>query len=267
MTKAPRAILAAISLLLATGAAPAASGPLFPKASSASAGGAGVLAYEGFVSKRTSSRGTETQLATCTASVIDLPGRGPKLVTAGHCEGTQPVFFDERGKMKPTVRRDLAGGPDVAVFDLVGKSPWKPFAVRDSATLRQGETLCAFRTTRALFGVSRERVCGAFVGRTTRLDFSGRPRLVVNHPYVKGTSGSPLFDSAGRVVGVVVATTSNEGFAEPIEQATRVALAAPRSTGANPTPAQPADDGGLFGELFPRAGSICLFDTCFRWEI
>lgn len=265
MTQRLRATLAMTSLLLATGAASAARGPQTPRATAPT--GTGVLAYEGLVAKRTTSRGVETQLSTCSASVIDLPGRGPKLVTAGHCEGTEPIFFDERGRMKPAVRRDLAGGPDVAVFDLVGKSPWTPLAVRDSATLREGETLCAFRASRATSGVAREKVCGAFVGRTTRLDPTRRPRLVVDHAFRKGTSGSPLLDSAGRVVGIVVSTTSDEGFAEPIEEAGRVALAAPSSTRDNPTPAEPADGGGLLDDLFPRAGSLCFFGACVRWEL
>lgn len=265
MSRRPWLLPSVLSVVFASGVASAARGPLLPRAPSPS--GAGVLAYEGLVAKRTTARGTETQVSTCSASVVDLPGRGPKLVTAGHCDGTEPIFFDERGRMKPSVRRDLAGGPDVAVFDLVGKSPWTPFAVRDSGTLREGEALCAFRTTRAATGVSREKVCGKFVGRTTRLDMSRRPRLVVDRPFQKGTSGSPLLDGAGRVVGVVVSTTSDEGFAEPIEEAGRVALAAPTSTRDNPRPAEPADDGGLLDDLFPRSGSLCFFGTCVRWEL
>ncbi len=265
MSKRSWLLSSLLSVVLVSGVASAARGPLSPAAASPS--GAGVLAYEGLVSKQRTWRGTETQLSTCSASVVNLPGVGPKLVTAAHCSGTEPVFFDERGRMKPSTRHAVPAGPDVAVFDLAGASPWRALAVRDSATLRQGEPLCAFRTTRASSGVSREKVCGTFVGRTMAFASGGRALLAVDHPFQKGTSGSPLLDSAGRVVGVVVSTTQSQGFAEPIEQASRAALAAPTSTRDNPAPVSPSDDGGLFGDIFPRAGSLCFFGTCVRWEL
>ena len=48
------------------------------------------------------------------------------------------------------------------------------------------------------------------------------PLLVMNHPYPAGTSGSALVDSAGRVVGIVVASTGVTGLAEPIDEVLRL---------------------------------------------
>lgn len=234
----------------------------------AAADGRGVLAYEAVVGQQRTPTGTQIMSSACTASVVNLPGLGPRIVTARHCDGHDPVIFDERTRVKPAARHQLDAGPDVATFDLPKAAAAFPvFETRSSATLQRGETLCAFHVKRVDGGgLSRDKICGAFVGRTMRFDGGGEPRLVVSHPFEHGTSGSPLFDASGRVVGVVVSTTAEEGFAEPIEEAGRVAVASPIPTGQNPPKAQPATPWRL-PSFLPREGSVCLPGFCFRWEV
>lgn len=225
----------------------------------------GALAYEGVRAAHASPFGVETELTACTASVIELPGIGPKLVTARHCDGRDEAIFDERARVRPAWRHELtSGGPDVAVLDLERASPWQPLVVRASSTLQRGEPLCAFHVSRESNVLQRSEVCAPFLGRTFRLD-GGAPRLVVGHAYAHGTSGSPLVDQQGRVVGIVVSTTDEAGFAEPIEEAVRVARAPAISARLDP-PAIAARAPLLRG-FFPNEGSLCLRGLCLRWEM
>jgi S1-C subfamily serine protease len=58
--------------------------------------------------------------------------------------------------------------------------------------------------------------------------------LIMSHPYPHGASGSPLVDRAGRAVGIVVATTSEIGIAEPIDAV--ITLAERRASTLSRTP-------------------------------
>lgn len=256
-------VVPALALLFVAGSAAAGRLTKFAAAEP----GSGILAYQGTVSQRTTSKGIETKLSACTASVIDLPGTGPRIVTARHCDGHDPSIFTERRTIVPTQRREIPNGPDVAVLETAGPLPegLRVLSTRASSSLREGEELCAFRTTKTLEGLTHERVCGKFAGTTFRLD-GGRPRLVVNRPFEHGTSGSPLLDAQGRAVGIVVSTTASEGFAEPIEEAGRAAKAVAFSTKLSPPPFE-SKRRGVLGGLLPSEGSMCLPGFCLRWEL
>lgn len=227
----------------------------------------GALAYEGLRQSHSTPLGVERELTACTASIIDLPGVGPRVVTARHCDGHEEVVFDERARIKPTWRHEIAeGGPDIAVLDLDRASPWHAMSTRDSSTLREGETLCAFHVSRTDDSLARDRVCAPFTGRTLRFD-GNAARLVIAHPFAHGTSGSPLVDTDGRVVGIVTSTTEDAGFAEPIEEAVRVARAPAITTRRDPPPFVPAARPRFVPDAVPAEGQLCLPGYCFRWEM
>src|SRR6185295_5828014 len=93
--------------------------------------------------------------------------------------------------------------------------PWRGLVMRSATTVPVGERLCAWHLRRNDAAIARERICGRVVRHEPRA--GAAPLLVMNHPYPAGTSGSALVDRAGRVVGIVVASTGLSGLAEPIE--------------------------------------------------
>src|SRR3954470_17882592 len=151
----------------------------------------------------------------CAASAIRLPVLGTRLVTARHCANEVLEVFDEQHRVEPTGRTHPPGDVDIALLDVAGKLPWGGLEPRAAATLEIGERLCAWRIERKLSGLlARERICARLLRTLARA--SAAPLLVLSHPYPRGTSGSALVDRDGKVVGVVVASTGEEGLAEPI---------------------------------------------------
>jgi hypothetical protein len=136
-------------------------------------------------------------------------------VTAKHCAAEVLEVFDERHHVVPVGRVLMGHNVDLALLEVHGALPWHGLEPRQSSTLSIGERLCAWRFERGLGGVARERICGHIVRLTPR---AGAPPLIeLNHPYPPGTSGSALVDRDGRIAGVVVATNTDVGLAEPID--------------------------------------------------
>jgi hypothetical protein len=176
-----------------------------------------VLALEGgtLPSDQISPVNTRSARGSCAASAIRLPKLGPKLVTARHCASEVLAVYDEEHRVKPIGRTDARDDVDIATLDVPGKLPWSGLEPRSATKLEIGERLCAWRLEQRATGLARERICARFVRSIERPH--GPPLLVMSHPYPRGTSGSALVDRKGLVVGVVVASTGEEGIAEPID--------------------------------------------------
>lgn len=155
--------------------------------------------------------------ASCTAAVVEFPNAGARIVTAKHCTGERLEVFDEEHSMAIDEHRDAIGDIDLALLETEAPLPFEALSIRESATLSRGERLCAFRITKNGAGLSRQRICGSFLRLAQREDLP--PLILVRNPFPRGTSGSPLMDDEGKVVGIVVATQDEWGLAEPIEAA------------------------------------------------
>jgi hypothetical protein len=159
---------------------------------------------------------------TCSAAAVRVPGIGTRIVTARHCaDGRRLSVLDDAHELVPT--REIDAGPDIdlAVLQTQEPVPWRGLPMRSAGTLAVGERLCAWHMRRdGGPQILRERICGRVVRRDARP--AGAPLIVMNHPYPAGTSGSALVDGAGRVVGIVVASTGFGGIAEPIDEVLRL---------------------------------------------
>ncbi len=155
--------------------------------------------------------------ASCTAGFVDFAEKGPRIVTAKHCLGGELVVFDESNEIVIDGHREAEGEIDIALLEADASRFIEPLMTRASSSLRRGERLCAYRIEKKGERLIRERICGRFLRFATRAD--APPLLLVGTPFPRGASGSPLFDDAGHVVGIVVATQDAWGIAEPIEAA------------------------------------------------
>jgi hypothetical protein len=151
---------------------------------------------------------------TCAAAAVRIPRRGVRVITASHCAGDGLALFDGDRWLSPRATKRSTDGSDLAVLEFAATA-WSGLPLRLSSSLAIGERLCAWHMSRGATGVRRESICGRLIERRDRP--SGYAWLVIGHPYPSGTSGSPLVDADGRVVGVVVASDGMAGFAEPIE--------------------------------------------------
>jgi Trypsin-like peptidase domain len=158
---------------------------------------------------------------TCAAAAVRVPHLGTRIVTARHCADHRSLeVLDEQHQVTPVGQLDARGGVDLAVLEMDGVIPWRGLEMRSASTVPVGERLCAWHMRRDDAGIARERICGRVVRHEQRA--GGAPLLVMNHPYPAGTSGSALVDRAGRVVGIVVASTGLTGLAEPIDEVLRL---------------------------------------------
>jgi hypothetical protein len=164
---------------------------------------------------------TKMSPRTCSAAAVLVPHIGTRIVTARHCaDHRRLAVLDDEHQLTPIEEVDAAGDIDLSVLEMAGPAPWQGLAMRSAATVTVGERLCAWRMRRGDTDLVRERICGRLVRRERRS--FGAPLLVMNHPYPAGTSGSALVDRAGRVVGIVVASTGLTGLAEPIDEVLRL---------------------------------------------
>jgi hypothetical protein len=162
----------------------------------------------------------------CAAAAISVPRVGTRIVTARHCGDHRSLdVLDEQHQVTPIAQVDAREGVDLSVLETGHPIPWRGLVMRSATTVQLGERLCAWHLRRGNAGIVRERICGRVAGRAARE--VGAPLLVMNHPYPAGTSGSALVDRAGRVVGIVVASTGLTGIAEPIDEVLR--LPAPKA--------------------------------------
>ena len=122
---------------------------------------------------------------------------------------------------------------DIAIL-FAESANFTPITIGDSDTVRLGETAVAIGCPNGdelLFSVSNGIISGK-----NRTDSNGKTMLQTNAPLNPGNSGGPLFDSNGRVVGVVTSklttTTTESGekialegiaFAVPINDAMELA--------------------------------------------
>jgi hypothetical protein len=161
---------------------------------------------------------------TCSAFAVKIPRRGVRIVTALHCAEHHAIeLFDGQRRLMSRARFKSIAGLDLALLDVGRELPWEGLAMRPAANVPLGERLCAWRMLREPRGLRREKICARVIARKPRAAFE--PWLVMSHPYPQGTSGSPLVDAEGRVVGVVVASDGLAGFAEPIEGLSSLASA------------------------------------------
>jgi hypothetical protein len=160
---------------------------------------------------------------TCAAAAVQVPGVGTRLVTARHCADHRMLeVLDEEHQVSPVAQIDAREGVDLAILEMQGVIPWRGLVMRSAASVAVGERLCAWHLRRGENGIVRDRICGRVARREQR--GRGEPLLIMNHPYPAGTSGSALVDRAGRVVGIVVASTGLTGIAEPIDEVLRFPL-------------------------------------------
>jgi hypothetical protein len=152
----------------------------------------------------------------CSAAAVQITGRGTRIVTARHCADHRALdVLDDDHQVTPVGEIDAVGDVDLAVLDVKGTLPWSGLEMRSSASVADGERLCAWRMHRGIAGLQHERICARVLRREARP--GAKPLMVMSHPYPAGTSGSALVDAKGRVVGIVVASTGLTGLAEPIE--------------------------------------------------
>ena len=119
----------------------------------------------------------------------------------------------------------LIGGEelnDVAVIKIDGVTGLKPVVLGDSDTLVVGETVCTIGNTLGTLSFSQTSGAVSATGRSITFSDSDRDSsndIVINNMIQtdvsinSGNSGGPLFDSYGRVVGIVSAKYSNNGDA------------------------------------------------------
>lgn len=153
----------------------------------------------------------------CTAFVADIPEVGARIVTAKHCVGEKIEIFDDEHSLLIEEHHDAAGDVDLSWLEAKAPLPFAALELRPSETLSVGERLCAFRIERAFGKLHRQQICGRFSDFVERGEAGALLR--VHRPFPRGTSGSPLVDEAGKVVGVVVQSQDEWGLAEPIESA------------------------------------------------
>ncbi len=166
---------------------------------------------------------TKVSPRTCSAAAVRVPHWGTRIVTARHCADHRSLeVIDEQHQVTPVDQIDARGDIDLAVLEMEGPIPWQGLVIRSATTVAVGERLCAWHMRRDEAGIARERICGRVMRHQPR--DGGAPLLVMNHPYPAGTSGSALVDRAGRVVGIVVASTGLTGLAEPIDEVLRLPL-------------------------------------------
>ncbi|MDQ7908842.1 trypsin-like peptidase domain-containing protein [Phytohabitans sp. ZYX-F-186] len=120
---------------------------------------------------------------------------------------------------------------DLAVLRASGTADLTPATLGSSADLRVGDTVLAFGSPLGLEGTVTAGIVSA-VDRTIQDGDTNLSGLIqTDAPVNSGSSGGPLVDSSGRVVGITVAiaTTGQDsgnigvGFAIPVDTAATVA--------------------------------------------
>lgn len=154
---------------------------------------------------------------TCTALVMPFPDHEARIVTAKHCLSEGLQVFDADHSLSVSSHRAAPGAVDLASLAVEGPLPFPPLQLRASSSLQIGERLCALRIETTPSGPSRQEICGRFLGFEARDD--APPTLRLSSPFPRGTSGGPLLDADGKLVGVVVASQGEYGIAEAAEAA------------------------------------------------
>jgi putative serine protease PepD len=136
---------------------------------------------------------------------------------------------DGRSATADVVRTDP--GSDLALLQVDGASGLTPANLGDSDRLSVGDTVLAFGSPLGLDGTVTAGIVSA-LGRDAN-DLGLNDLIQIDAPINAGSSGGPLVDTAGRVVGISVANASTDGdggnigigFAIPINTAVRGILA------------------------------------------
>ena len=93
---------------------------------------------------------------------------------------------------------------DLAIVKLIG-SNFKPVALRANAPVGSDVTVISHPEGR-FYTVSRGIVSRYYLQRGGKE--KGSNRIAITADFAKGSSGSPVFDNTGSVIGVVAATNS-----------------------------------------------------------
>jgi putative serine protease PepD len=135
---------------------------------------------------------------------------------------------DGRSASAEVVRTDP--GSDLALLQVDGVSGLTPATLGDSDRLSVGDTVLAFGSPLGLQGTVTSGIVSA-LGR--QADDLGLTNLIqTDAPINAGSSGGPLVDTAGRLVGISVANATTDanggnigiGFAIPINTAVQAVL-------------------------------------------
>lgn len=139
------------------------------------------------------------------------------------------TLADGRTVAATVVGRDAA--TDLAVLRAEGVSDLTPATLGTSADLQVGDTVLAFGSPLGLSGTVTSGIVSAVDRTIEDADTSLSGLIQTDAPINAGSSGGPLVNAAGQVVGITVAiaTTSEDGgnigvgFAIPIDTAAEVA--------------------------------------------
>lgn len=142
------------------------------------------------------------------------------IATAHHViEHARAIQASLPGKSRRyAVERILAVSPelDLALLEISGRSDALPLLIGDSAGVGRGDAVYAIGNPPGLEGIF---LVGAVKGRQN-IGLKGGSSvqvLRISTPFLPGSSGGPVLNAQGRVVGVIVAATGyrEQNFAVP----------------------------------------------------
>lgn len=141
-----------------------------------------------------------------------------RIVTNAHVTIAGKVFLDLGPVRVPTQIEKTSATEDLAILRVDGEVAVKPLLLAETSVV-PGETVFAIGNPQGLEkSISQGVVSGL-------RDFDGRKLIQITAPISQGSSGGPILNSSGQVVGVAVAMLQNGqnlNFAVPASAVTRL---------------------------------------------